>query len=54
MDRSQQLVYVLTRDEYELELIRSTHRVFCFACHQAIEDNSDSKFLFYLEQVERP
>ena len=51
MDRSQQLVYVLTRGEYELELIKSTHRVFCFACHDIVEKNSNEKFHFFCGQV---
>ena len=51
MDRSQQLVYVLTREEYELELIKSTHRVFGFACHDIVEKISNEKFDFFGSQV---
>ena len=47
MNRSQQLVYALTRDEYDQKLISTTHRVFCFACHDLIETNANKKFDFF-------
>lgn len=51
LKRDQSLLYVLTRNEYHQNLIRSTHKVFCFACHDLAEKNTDYKISFFVSQL---
>ena len=41
LNRDQQLIYALTRDVYDQQLIRTTHTVCCFDCHDQVEKNAN-------------